>query len=53
MESAMAHTPVDKKIGVDRALTLFDKMKAMLAKMVAAEEAKRAAYLLHYHRHHV
>jgi hypothetical protein len=39
----MAHTPVDKKIGVDGALALLHKMKAMLVKMVVAEEAKTAA----------
>jgi hypothetical protein len=32
----MAHAPVDTKTGVDRALTLIEEVKAMLAKMMAA-----------------
>jgi hypothetical protein len=39
----MAHTPVDTKTGINRALALIEEMKAKLAKMVAAEEAKKAA----------
>jgi hypothetical protein len=42
-EAAMAHTPVDTKTGVDRAMALIEEVKAMLAKMMAVEEAKRAA----------
>jgi hypothetical protein len=42
MEASMSHTPVNK-IGVNVALALLDELKPMLTKMVAAEEAKRAA----------
>jgi hypothetical protein len=38
----MAHTPVDTKTNVDRALPLIEEMKAKLTKMVV-EEAKRSA----------
>jgi hypothetical protein len=42
----MAHTPINTKTGVDGALALIEAVKAMLMKMVAAEEAKKAAPLM-------
>jgi hypothetical protein len=39
----MAHASVDMKTDVDEALVLIDELKAIFTKMVAAEEAKRAA----------
>jgi hypothetical protein len=39
----MTHASVDAKIDIDGALALIEEVKTMLAKMVAAEEAKKAA----------
>jgi hypothetical protein len=43
MEAAMVHAPINVKTDVDGALALIDELKTMLTKMVASEEAKRAA----------
>jgi hypothetical protein len=39
----MAHTSIDKKTDIDRALTLLDKLKAMITKMVATKECEESS----------